>query len=130
MPWMPRGTRFMPRSSSTPPTSPRRLRRVSSSSAVTTDTWLADHDGSAVLVWSSPPGAALTGELLHAARAVREPLGPDARPTICFDRAGWSPALFAELVGNGFDICTYRKGPTRPEPRSALTSSGRRCLGT
>jgi len=74
-----------------------------------------------VLVWSSPPGAALTGELLHAARAVREPLGPDARPTICFDRAGWSPALFAELVGNGFDICTYRKGPTRPEPRSALT---------
>ena len=96
------------------------LARARIAMAATTDTWLADHDGNAVLVWSCTPGAALTGELEHAARAVRELLGPDARPTICFDRGGWSPAGFAELVGAGFDILTYRKSPTSPEPRSAF----------
>ncbi|MGI8753105.1 MAG: putative transposase [Acidimicrobiales bacterium] len=51
---------------------------------------------------------------------MRDLLGPDARPTICFDRGGWSPKVFAELVGAGFDILTYRKGPLRPEPRRAF----------
>ncbi len=97
------------------------LARARIAMAATTDTWLADGNGDAVLVWSSPPGAALTGELKAAATAVRALLGPHARPTICFDRGGWSPKVFAELVKAGFDICTYRKGPLHPEPRSAFT---------
>lgn len=96
------------------------LARARIAMAATTDTWLADARGDAVLVWSSPPGAALTGELRTAATAVRDLLGPDARPTICFDRGGWSPAMFAELVAAGFDILTYRKGPLRPEPRRSF----------
>jgi prepilin-type processing-associated H-X9-DG protein len=96
------------------------LARARIAMAATTDSWLADANGNAVLVWSSPPGAALTGELKVAAAAVRALLGPDARPIIAFDRGGWSPKVFAELVDAGFDICTYRKGPLSPEPRSAF----------
>ena len=96
------------------------LARARIAMAATTDCWLADHNGDAVLVWSSPPGASLTSELKAAAGAVRELLGPDTRPTICFDRGGWSLAVFAELVKTGFDILTYRKGPLRPEPRAGF----------
>ncbi len=98
------------------------LARARIAMAATTDTWVADARGDAVLVWSSVPGASLAGELREAARAVRELLGPDARPTICFDRGGWSPALFTELVGAGFDIATYRKAPLEPEPHSAFSA--------
>lgn len=35
---------------------------------------------------------------------LREALGPEKRPTVCFDRGGWSPKLFAELDGAGFDV--------------------------
>jgi len=98
------------------------LARARIAMAATTDTWLADARGDAVLVWSSVPGASLTGELRDAATVVRGLLGPDARPTICFDRGGWSPALFAELVAAGFDIATYRKGPLEPEPADAFSA--------
>jgi transposase len=87
------------------------------------DTWMADARGDGVLVWSDEPGASLAGELGRAAAEVRALVGPDARPTICFDRGGWSPKLFTELVKAGFDILTYRKGPRKPvEPRSAFTA--------
>ncbi len=98
------------------------LARARIAMAATTDCWLADSEGDAVLVWSSPPGASLAGELKTAALAVRDLVGPDARPTICFDRGGWSPALFAELAKMGFDILTYRKGPLRPEPAKAFNA--------
>jgi len=98
------------------------LARARIAMAATTDTWLADARGDAVLVWSSVPGASLAGELKEAARVVRELLGPDARPTICFDRGGWSPATFVELVAEGFHILTYKKGPLTPEPADAFTA--------
>jgi hypothetical protein len=69
---------------------------------------------------SPPRGASLAGELKLTVDKVRELLGPDARPTLCFDRGGWSPKLFAQLALAGFDILTYRKGTKRPEPRSAF----------
>lgn len=84
------------------------------------DTWVADARGDGVLVWNAGPGASLAGELRRVVTEVRALVGPDARPTIAFDRGGWSPALFAELVAAGFDILTYRKGPKTPEPRSAF----------
>ncbi|MGH8917487.1 MAG: putative transposase, partial [Actinomycetes bacterium] len=98
------------------------LARARIAMAATTDTWLADARGDAVLVWSSVPGASLAGELKEAARVVRGLLGPDARPTICFDRGGWSPATFVELVAEGFHILTYKKGPLTPEPADAFTA--------
>ena len=98
------------------------LARARIAMAATTDTWLADSAGRAVLVWSCPPGASLTGELRQAAKAAAELAGPDGHPLICFDRGGWSPATFAELVKMGFDILTYRKAPLAREPRSAFRS--------
>ncbi|MHB1447276.1 MAG: putative transposase [Acidimicrobiales bacterium] len=84
------------------------------------DTWITDARGDGVLVWSAPPGASLSGELRQATTEIRSLVGPKACPTVAFDRGGWSPKLFAELVGAGFDVLTYRKAPVRPEPRSAF----------
>lgn len=85
------------------------------------DTWVTDRFGDGLLVWQSSPGASLAGELALTVGKVRELLGADARPTLCFDRGGWSPKLFAELVVAGFDVLTYRKGRVKPEPRSAFS---------
>jgi len=35
------------------------------------------------------------------------------RLTVVFDRGGWSPKLFRQIVGMGLDILTYRKGRVR-----------------
>src|SRR5680860_495616 len=86
------------------------------------DTWVCDHNGDGVLVWATPPGASLTGELRAVVTKIRALVGTEARPTICFDRGGWSPKLFAELTLAGFDILTYRKGPAPAEPRSAFVA--------
>ncbi|MEX2551355.1 MAG: putative transposase [Nitriliruptoraceae bacterium] len=84
------------------------------------DTWITDARGDGLLVWTSEPGASLTGELRRATGDIRKLVGDDARPTIVFDRGGWSPKLFAELDTAGFDILTYRKNPPAPEPASAF----------
>ena len=84
------------------------------------DTWVCDRKGQGVLVWSAAPGASLAGELKRAVEEIRALVGPDARPTIVFDRGGWSPKLFAELVAAGFDLLTYKKGKSRPEPRASF----------
>ena len=47
-------------------------------------------------------------------------LGPDRRATVVFDREGWSPAFFAELLQAGFDVLTYRKGKARRWPAKAF----------
>jgi hypothetical protein len=80
------------------------------------DTWVCDANGDGVLVWGATPGASLVGELRTVAEKVRAHVGKDARPTISFDRGGWSPKLFRELDLAGFDILTYRKKPAPTEP--------------
>jgi hypothetical protein len=86
------------------------------------DTWVTDRFGDGLLVWQSAPGASLAGELKATTDKVRALLGPTARPTLCFDRGGWSPKLFAQLTLAGFDILTYRKYTKRPEPTSAFSA--------
>lgn len=98
------------------------LARMRLAMPAASDTWVADARGDGVLVWCEEPGASLVGELRRVATEVRALVGPDARPTIIFDRGGWSPKLFAELVGAGFAIATYRKGPKPVEPRSAFVA--------
>lgn len=92
--------------------------RLSMPAAV--DTWVADAFGDGVLCWTAPPPASLVGELAKVAATIRDLVGPDRRPTIAFDRGGWSPRAFAELNTAGFDILTYRKQPLTPEPRCAF----------
>jgi hypothetical protein len=86
------------------------------------DVWLNDAGGDGLLVWQAPPGASLAGELRQATTHIRDLVGPEARPTVCFDRGGCSPKLFAELSAAGFDILVYRKGHTKAEPTSAFAT--------
>ncbi len=86
----------------------------------TTDTWVTDARGDGVMVWTGAPGTTLSAELSKAMTEIRALVGPDARPTLVFDRGGWSPKVFAEVIAAGFHILTYRKGKTRPEPASAF----------
>lgn len=84
------------------------------------DAWVCDASGDGVLVWSAQPGASLVGELRTVAEKVRALVGEEARPTICFERGGWSPKLSKELTQAGFDVLTYRKKPAPLEPKSTF----------
>ena len=97
------------------------LARARLSAPAEVDTWLCDRSGQGLLVWGAEPGASLAGELKKAVTEIRALVGPDARPTIVFDRGGWSPKLFAELVKEGFHVLTYKKGRSRPEPRKSFS---------
>jgi hypothetical protein len=43
---------------------------------------------------------------------------------VCFDRGGWSPALFADITAAGFDVLTWRKGPAPDLPAETFTTVG------
>jgi hypothetical protein len=51
--------------------------------------------------------------LIPVLSEVREFLGSRRHSTVVFDRGGWSPKVFQELLAMGFDILTYQKGRTR-----------------
>ena len=56
-------------------------------------------------------GVSLAGELKRLLPDLRAIIGEARRVTVCFDRGGWSPALFADITEAGFDLLTWRKGP-------------------
>ena len=97
------------------------LARVRLAAPAEVDTWICDANGEGVLCWNTEPGASLTGELEIAARQIRRLVGEDAWPTICFDRGGYSPKLFAELESARFHLLSYRKAPLDDEPRDAFS---------
>ena len=41
---------------------------------------------------------------------------------MCFDRGGWSPALFADITAAGFGLLTWRKGPAADLPAAEFTT--------
>src|SRR6266853_893442 len=79
----------------------------------TTDYWVNDKRGDPLFVVTAEANAALTRVLPTVLGEVRKLLGPKRRATVVFDRGGWSPKLFRELLALGFDLLTYRKGRTR-----------------
>jgi transposase len=87
----------------------------------TAETWIADTNCDPVLVVPAAPGASLAAELVSIIPEVRAFLGEQQRATVIFDRGGWSPACFRELVAAGLDILTYRKGGFEPLPKDAFT---------
>jgi hypothetical protein len=78
----------------------------------TTDYWINDRVGDPLLVVTSDVNASLVRAFPNLLRQVREAVG-DRRVTIVFDRGGWSPKLFRNMIEDGFDILTYRKGKGR-----------------
>lgn len=83
--------------------------RMRLSMPATVDHWVNDSAGAPLLVITATPTAALSKEMLPIAEEIKKLLG-ERRPTVVFDRGGWSPKLFAKLVAMGFDVLTYRKG--------------------
>jgi DNA-binding CsgD family transcriptional regulator len=86
--------------------------RMRLSMPATTDYWVNDQAGDPLFVMTAPANAGLVKMLPAVLTQVRELVG-DRRVTIVFDRGGWSPQLFRRLLGDRFDILTYRKGKTR-----------------
>lgn len=78
----------------------------------TTDYWVNDRAGDPLLVITGEVNAALTRAFPRILREVRAAVG-ERRVTIVFDRGGWSPQLFEQMIKQGFDILTYRARKSR-----------------
>ena len=78
----------------------------------TSDYWINDATGEPVFVVTAEANAGMVKMLPPLCKDIRALVG-DRRVTIVFDRGGWSPKLFQHLIGEGFDILTYRKGRSR-----------------
>jgi len=79
----------------------------------TTDYWINDRSGDPLFVVTADANRQMMKMLIPILEQVRELIGPNRRVTIVFDRGGWSPKLFCELLAMNFDILTYRKGRVR-----------------
>jgi len=88
----------------------------------TMETWVTDQDGDPVFMVVAEPSDSLAGELRRLLPALRGIVGQGRRVTVCFDRGGWSPALFADITEAGFDLLTWRKGPAPDLPADAFTT--------
>ncbi len=79
----------------------------------TTDYWVNDKRGDPLFVVTAEANASLTRMLPIVLGEVRQLVGRRRRVTVVFDRGGWSPKLFRELLAAKFDVLTYRKWRTR-----------------
>jgi len=85
----------------------------------TTDYWANDVRGEPLFVITADANAGMVAMLPKLLAEIRSLVG-EQRVTIVFDRGGWSPKLFAEIIAAGFDILTYRKGRLRRLPRRSF----------
>jgi hypothetical protein len=88
----------------------------------TMETWVTDQDGDPVFMVVAEPSDSLAGELRRLLPALRQIVGGGRRVTVCFDRGGWSPALFADITAAGFGVLTWRKGAAPDVPAGEFTT--------
>jgi transposase-like protein len=88
----------------------------------TMETWVTDSGGDPVFMVVAEPSDSLAGEVRRLLPALRGIVGEGRRVTVCFDRGGWSPALFADITGAGFDLLTWRKGAVPDVPAAGFTT--------
>ena len=98
------------------------IARLKFPAPATVETWVTGQDGDPVFVVAAEPSESLAGELRRLLPQLRQVVGQGRRVTVCFDRGGWSPALFADITGAGFDLLTWRKGPAPDLPADAFTA--------
>ena len=96
--------------------------RLKFPAAATMETWVTDQDGDPVFMVIAEPSDSLAGELRRLLPQLRQVVGTGRRVTVCFDRGGWSPALFADITGAGFGLLTWRKGPAPDLPAEEFTT--------
>jgi Transposase protein len=88
----------------------------------TMETWVTGQDGDPVFMVVAEPSDSLAGELRRLLPQLRQVVGQGRRVTVCFDRGGWSPALFADIAAAGFGLLTWRKGPAPDLPAEVFTT--------
>ena len=81
----------------------------------TEETWVTDGAGDPLLVVMAEPSASLAAQIKELLPRLRQIAGEDRKPTLCFDRGGWSPDLFADIIHAGFHLLTYRKNTAGKE---------------
>lgn len=91
--------------------------RMRLSMPATTDYWVNDATGDPLFVVTAEANAGLVKMLPGLLEQVRRLVG-QRRITVVFDRGGFSPKLFQQMLAAGFDLLTYRKGRSRRIPRN------------
>ena len=71
------------------------------------------------MVITAAPSQSLAAELHRLLPDLRALVGPDRRRTVVFDRGGYSPQVFTEIIAAGFDLLTYYKGAWAGSPPAA-----------
>jgi transposase-like protein len=107
------GTRELPKT---------HIARMRIAGPATEETWVADADGDPVMVITAAPSKSLAAELARLLPDLRAIIGPDRACTVVFDRGGYSPAVFTEIVAAGFDVLTYFKGAWARSASEAFTT--------
>jgi len=90
--------------------------RLRLSMSATTDYWVNDAAGEPLFVVTAEANAGLVKMLPPLLEEMRALVG-ERRLTVVFDRGGWSPKLFSNILAAGFDLLTYRKGRIRRVPK-------------
>jgi len=92
--------------------------RMRISLPATSDYWVNDTAGDPLFVVTAEANAGLVKMLPGVLAQVRALVGK-RRVTVVFDRGGYSPKFFVQLLAGDFDLLTYRKGryPTIPRRR-------------
>jgi transposase-like protein len=98
------------------------IARLKFPAPATAETWVTDQDGEPVFMVAAEPSDSLAGELRRLLPQLRQVVGDGRRVTVCFDRGGWSPALFADITAAGFDLLTWRKGPASDVQADAFST--------
>jgi transposase len=90
--------------------------RLRISLPATSDYWVNDTAGDPLFVVTAEANAGLVKMLPGILAQVRALLGK-RRVTVAFDRGGYSPKLFIQILAADFDLLTYRKGRYPRIPR-------------
>ena len=102
--------------------------RMRISAPATSDYWVNDSSGDPLFVVTAQANAGLVKMLPGILAQVRRLVGR-RRVTVVFDRGGFSPKLFRQIIAAGFDVLTYRKGRYPRIPRSRFVRHSGRCGG-
>jgi len=102
--------------------------RMRISAPATSDYWVNDSSGDPLFVVTAEANAGLVKMLPGILDQVRRLVGK-RRVTVVFDRGGFSPKLFQQIIAAGFDLLTYRKGPYPRIPRARFRPHTARCGG-
>jgi transposase len=90
--------------------------RMRLSRPATSDYWVNDASGDPLFVVTAQANAGLVRMLPGLLEQIRSLVGR-RRLTVVFDRGGFSPKLFQQILAAGFDLLTYRKGRHPKIPR-------------